>query len=85
MANAEAKVEPIAEALLPSHLKFKFEAGTYHVLAVYPGIISIGVNRATAELGMVFEPARTAIYTVPPVPGAKFKLNNRTMSRMKMA
>jgi hypothetical protein len=60
-------------------LKFKFEAGTYHVMAVYPGIISIGVNRATAELGMVFEPARTAVYTVPPVPGAKFKLNNQTI------
>src|SRR5687767_5614265 len=60
-------------------LKFKFEAKTYHVLAVYPGIVSIGVNRATAELGMVFEPARSAIYTVPPVPGAKFKLNNQTI------
>ena len=60
-------------------LKYKFEAKTYHVLAVYPGIVSIGVNRATAELGMVFEPARSAIYTVPPVPGAKFKLNNQTI------
>lgn len=60
-------------------LKFKFEAGTYHILAVYPGIISIGVNRATAELGMVFEPARSAIYTVPPVPGARFKLNDQTL------
>jgi hypothetical protein len=60
-------------------LKFKFDAGTYHILAVYPGIISIGLNRATAELGMVFEPARSAIYTVPPVPGTKFKLNNQTI------
>jgi hypothetical protein len=60
------------------NLRFKFEAGTYRVEAVYPGIISIGVNRATAELGMVIEPARTAIYTVPPVPGLTFKLNNRT-------
>lgn len=61
------------------NLKYNFEAGTYHVLAVYPGIISIGVNRATAELGMVFEPARSAIYTVPPVPGAVFKLNDQTL------
>jgi hypothetical protein len=61
------------------NLRFKFEARTYHVLAVYPGIVSIGVNRATAELGMVFEPARSAIYTVPPVPGAKFKLDNQTI------
>jgi hypothetical protein len=59
-------------------LKFKFEAGTYRVLAVYPGIVSIGVNRATAELGMVIEPARSAIYTVPPVPGVLFKLNGQT-------
>ena len=60
-------------------LKYKFEAGTYHVLAVYPGVISIGVNRATAELGMVFEPARAAIYTVPPVPGLVFKLNDQVI------
>jgi hypothetical protein len=59
-------------------LKFKFEAGTYNVLAVYPGIISIGVNRATAEMGMVIEPARAAIYTVPPLPGVLFKLNGQT-------
>src|SRR5215212_1968921 len=59
-------------------LKYKFDAGTYRVEAVYPGIISIGVNRATAELALVVEPARTAIYTVPPVPGLKFKLNNKT-------
>jgi hypothetical protein len=47
-------------------------------MAVYPGIISIGVNRATAELGMVIEPARTAIYSVPPVPGLRFRLNGKT-------
>ena len=59
-------------------LKYKFDAGTYRIEAVYPGIISIGVNRATAEMGMVVEPARTAIYTVPPVPGIKFRLNDKT-------
>jgi hypothetical protein len=60
-------------------LRFKFEAGTYHIQAVYPGIPSIGVNRATAELGMLVEPARAAIYTVPPVPGTKFRLNDQTI------
>ena len=60
------------------NLRYKFEAGTYRVEAVYPGIQSIGVNRATAEVAMVIEPARTAIYTVPPVPGVAFKLNNQT-------
>ncbi|HEX6033695.1 MAG TPA: hypothetical protein VFY83_04640 [Anaerolineales bacterium] len=59
------------------NLRYKFEAGTYRVEAVYPGIQSIGVNRATAEVAMVIEPARTAIYTVPPVPGLAFKLNNQ--------
>ena len=59
-------------------LKYKFAAGTYRVEAVYPGIISIGVNRATAELGMVIEPVRSAIYTVPPVPGVIFRLNGQT-------
>ena len=57
-------------------LKYKFPAGTYHIVAIYPGIISIGVNRATAETDFIIEPAKIAIYTVPPVPGVKFKLNH---------
>lgn len=59
-------------------LKYKFPAGTYAVQAIYPGIISIGLNRATAETGMIMDPARVAIYTVPPVPGVIFKLGNKT-------
>ena len=59
-------------------LRYKFPAGTYHILAVYPGIVSIGLNRATAELGLLVEPARAAIYTIPPVPGTKFRLNDQT-------
>jgi hypothetical protein len=74
--KAEGRTDSRGIASIP--LKFKFEAGTYRVLAVYPGIISIGVNRATAELAMVIEPVRTAIYTVPPVPGLLFKLNDQT-------
>src|SRR5215216_3125471 len=57
-------------------LKYKFPAGTYHIVAIYPGIVSIGVNRATAETDFIIEPAKIAIYTVPPVPGVKFKLNH---------
>jgi hypothetical protein len=34
------------------------------------------VNRAVAEADIIIEPAKVAIYTVPPVPGVKFKLNN---------
>jgi hypothetical protein len=74
--RAEGRTDSRGIASIP--LRYKFEAGTYQVLAVYPGVISIGVNRATAELAMVIEPARTAIYTVPPVPGLKFTLNGQT-------
>ena len=58
-------------------LKYKFPAGTYNVLAVYPGIPSIGVNRATAQTEMTILPARVAISTVPPLPGVRFKLGNQ--------
>lgn len=73
--RAEGRTDSRGIASIP--LRYKFEAGTYRVVAVYPGVISIGVNRATAELGMVIEPARAAIYTVPPVPGLKFTLNGQ--------
>lgn len=59
-------------------LKYKFSAGTYRVQAIYPGITSIGVNSAVAEMDMVIEPARLAIYTVPPTPGVAFKLNGQS-------
>lgn len=59
-------------------LKYKFPAGKYLVQAIYPGITSIGLNRAVAEAGMIVEPARAAIYTVPPVPGVVFKMADRT-------
>jgi hypothetical protein len=59
-------------------LKYKFPAATYQIQAIYPGIISIGLNRATAETGMIVEPARIAIYTVPAVPGVVFRLGDQT-------
>ncbi len=59
-------------------LKYKFPAGTYRIVVVYPGITSIGVNRATAEVALKVEPAQIAIYTVPPVPGVVFKMNGKT-------
>jgi hypothetical protein len=58
-------------------LKYKFPAGTYHIKAIYPGITSIGVNRAIAEADVIIEPAKIAIYTVPPMPGIGFKLNHK--------
>ena len=58
-------------------LRYKFSAGTYHIKAIYPGIPSIGVNRSIAEADMVIEPAKVAIYTVPPMAGVGFKLNHQ--------
>ncbi len=59
-------------------LNYKFPAGTYALLAVYPGIVNIGVPAAIAKVDMVVEPAKLAIYTVPSTPGVVFKLNDRT-------
>src|SRR5262245_16608735 len=73
--KAEGKTDSRGVTSIP--LRYKFAAGTYHVKAIYPGIISIGVNRATAEADFVIEPAKIAIYTVPPMPGIRFKLNQQ--------
>ena len=72
--KAKGRTDSRGVASIP--LQYKFPAGTYHIKAIYPGIVSIGVNRAVAEADFVIEPAKAAIYTVPPVPGVKFKLNN---------
>lgn len=74
--KAAGRTDSQGIAVIP--LKYKFPAGTYRVLVVYPGIISIGVNRATVEVALKVEPAQIAIYTVPPVPGVIFKLNGKT-------
>jgi hypothetical protein len=73
--KAEGRTDSRGAASIP--LRYKYAAGTYHVKAIYPGIISIGVNRATAEAEIVVEPAKVAIYTVPPMPGISFKLNHK--------
>ena len=73
--KAEGRTDSRGVASIP--LRYKYSAGTYHVKAIYPGITSIGVNRATAEADIVIEPAKVAIYTVPPVSGVKFKLNHK--------
>src|SRR6188474_954118 len=78
LRKAESRTDSRGLASIP--LRYKFTAGTYHIRAIYPGIVSIGVNRATAEADMVIEPAKMAIYTVPPVPGVKFKLNQKILT-----
>ncbi|HLO18550.1 MAG TPA: Ig-like domain-containing protein [Anaerolineales bacterium] len=64
-------------------LKYKFSAGTFHIEAIYPGISSIGLPRTTAKVDMTVQPAKVAIYTVPPMPGVSFKLNNKTYTTDK--
>ncbi|HSB02295.1 MAG TPA: Ig-like domain-containing protein [Anaerolineales bacterium] len=64
-------------------LNYKFPAGKYTLLAVYPGILSIGLPAAIAKTNMAVEPATLAIYTVPPTPGVVFKLNNQTYTTDK--
>ena len=73
--KAEGRTDSRGIASIP--LRYKFPAGTYHIKAIYPGIISIGVNRAIAEADVIVEPAKLAIYTVPPMPGIAFKLNHQ--------
>src|SRR6185503_11616043 len=73
--KAEGRTDSQGIASIP--LRYKYAAGTYHVKAIYPGIPSIGVNRAIAEADIVVEPAKIAIYTVPAMPGISFKLNNK--------
>lgn len=73
--KAVARTDSRGFASIP--LRYKFSAGTYHIMAIYPGIPSIGVNRSIAEADMVVEPAKVAIYTVPPMAGVGFKLNHQ--------
>ncbi len=73
----KAKVKTDSRGIAIATLNYDFPAGTYDVQVIYPGILKIGLPRTTAQMGMRIEPARVAIYTVPPVPYANFKLNNR--------
>ncbi|HET9915061.1 MAG TPA: hypothetical protein VFQ13_24435, partial [Anaerolineales bacterium] len=59
-------------------LKYKFPAGTYQISAIYPGVVSIGLPRATARTDMVVEAATLEIHTVPPTPGVVFVLDRQT-------
>jgi hypothetical protein len=73
--KAAGRTDSQGRAIIP--LRYKFGAGSYHVKAIYPGIPSIGVNNAVAEADIQIEPAKIAIYTVPPMPGISFKLNHQ--------
>src|SRR5512138_79659 len=64
--KAEGKTDSRGIAAIT--LKYNYLAKTYHVRVVYPGILSIGVNRAIVEFDMVVLPAKLAVYTVPPTP-----------------
>lgn len=85
LVNGKRKARGVTDSrgLAAIPLNYKFPAGTYALLAVYPGIISIGVPAAIAKLDMVVQPAKLAIYTVPPMPGVVFKLNDQTYTTDK--
>jgi hypothetical protein len=74
--KARGETDSRGIATLP--LQYKFPAGTYTVTAIYPGILTIGLPAAIAKASMVVQPAKLAIYTVPPTPGVVFKLNDKT-------
>src|SRR5690349_3857289 len=63
--KAEGRTD--SRGLASISLLYKFAAGTFRVQAIYPGIISIGLPRVTAEANLVFQPAKVAIYTVLPM------------------
>lgn len=79
--KAQGQTDSQGVAVIP--LKYKFAAGTYQVVAVYPGIVSLGLPQVSAKTGMRVESAKVAIYTVPPTPGVVFKLNDRTYTTNK--
>ncbi len=57
-------------------LRYKFEAGTYKIRAVYPGVPELGFRASAIVTDMVVEPSNATLYTVPPVAGVNFKFNN---------
>ena len=57
-------------------LRYKFEAGTYKIRAVYPGVPELDFPAAAVAADMVVEASDATLYTVPPVAGVKFKFNN---------
>ena len=80
LVNGKRKARGVTDSrgIAEIPLNYKFPAGTYSLLAIYPGIVNIGVPAAIAKVDMVVEPAKLAIYTVPPTPGVIFKLNDQT-------
>ena len=79
----KARAETDSRGLAQITLNFRFSAGSYSLLAVYPGITSIGVPAAIAKTTLVVTPAKLAIYTVPPTPGVVFRLNDQSYTTDK--
>lgn len=74
----KAQAETDSRGIATITLRLRFPAGKYELTAVYPGVASIGVPSAIATTTMVVESAELAIYTVPPMPGVIFRLNDQT-------
>ncbi len=74
----KARIQTDSRGIATMNLQFKLAAGTYNLVAIYPGIISIGVSPAVTQTKLVVEPAKLEIHTIPATPGVVFKLNNQT-------
>lgn len=57
-------------------LRYKFEAGSYKIRAVYPGVPELGYPAASITATLEVQATDATIYTVPPVAGVNFKFNN---------
>jgi hypothetical protein len=73
----KAQVNTDTNGIATAVLRYKFDAGTYHIKAVYVGVGAIGLNAATAEADLTVEPSLVDIHTVPPIPGIRIQFNNQ--------
>ena len=57
-------------------LRYRFDAGTYKIKAVYGGFLVLGLGATSDQVELLVEPANAVLRTVPPIPGINFKLND---------
>ncbi len=79
----KARGQTDSQGIATITLQYKFAAGTYNLAVVYPGIVSIGLPAAVARVSITADPAKLAIYTVPPTPNVVIKLNAQTYTTDK--
>ena len=73
----KAQVNTDSNGVATAVLRYKFEAGTYHIKAVYAGVSVLDLATTTAEADLIVEPSLFDIYTVPPVAGVKILFDDK--------